>query len=52
MALIHLQFFKVGEIMVSNYECPGAFPDKVTPDIDSTDEAVFQYDVLDIKILF
>ena len=33
-------------------ECPGAFPDKVTPDIDSTDEAVVQYDVLDIKILF
>ena len=36
--LSHLQFFKVGEIMVSKYGHlmlpSGAFPDKVTPDID------------------
>ena len=29
-----------------------AFPDKVTPDIDFTDEAVVQYDVPDVKTLF
>ena len=33
-------------------EYPGAFPDKVTPDIDFTDEVVVQCDVLDVKILF
>ena len=32
---------------------PGAFPDKLTPDIDFIDEAVAQcYDVPVIKILF
>ena len=32
---------------------PGAFPDKLTPDIDFIDEAVVQcYDVPVIKILF
>ena len=30
---------------------PGAFQDKVTPDIDFTDEAVNQCDVLVVKIL-
>ena len=29
---------------------PGAFPDKVTPNIDFTDEAIFQYDVSNVKI--
>ena len=29
-----------------------AFPDKVTPDIDFTDEVVNQCDVLDVKTLF
>ena len=41
--LSHLQFFKFGEITVSKHEhlmLPRAFPDKVTPDIDFTDEAV------------
>ena len=32
-------------------ECPGAFPDKVTSDIDFTDEVVVQCDVPDIKML-
>ena len=31
---------------------PGAFPCKVTPDIDFTDEAVVQCDVRIIKALF
>ena len=46
--LNHLQFFKMDEIMVSKYEnfmLLGAFPDKVTADIDFTDEAVVQCDV-------
>ena len=31
---------------------PGAFPDKVTPDIDFIDEAVVQcHDVLVVKVL-
>ena len=30
---------------------PGAFPDKITPDIDFTDEALVQSDVPVIKIL-
>ena len=50
----HFQFFKVCEIMVSKYGhlmIPGGFPDKVTPDIDFTDEGVVQYDVTDVKIL-
>ena len=45
--LSHLQFFKVGEIMVSKYGrlmLPGAFPDKVTTDIDFTVEAILQCD--------
>ena len=45
--LSHLQFFKVGEIMVSKYGrlmLPGAFPDKVTTDIDFTVEAIVQCD--------
>ena len=33
-------------------EYAGAFPDKVTPDIDFTDEVVVQCDVPDVKILF
>ena len=40
--------------MVSRYGHfmpPGVFPDKVTPDIDFTDEAVVQCDVLVLKIL-
>ena len=42
------------EIMVSKYDHlmpPGAFPDKVTHDIDFTDEAVVQCDVPVVKIL-
>ena len=54
--LSHLQFFKVGEIMVSKYGhlmlLSGAFPDKVTPDIDFTDETVVQCDVPVAKTLF
>ena len=33
-------------------EYPGAFPGKVTPAIDFTDEVVFQCDVPDLKIFF
>ena len=33
-------------------ESSGAFPDKVTSDIDFTDEVVVQCDVPDVKILF
>ena len=51
----HLQFFKVGEIMVSKYGhlmlLSGAFPDKFSPDIDFTDEAVGQCAVPVVKIL-
>ena len=46
--LSHLQFFKVGKIMVPKYGylmLPGACLDKVTPDINFTGEAVVQYDV-------
>ena len=53
--LSHLQFFKVGEIMVPKYGHlmlpSGAFPDKVSPGIDFTDEAEVQCDVLVVKIL-
>ena len=52
--LSHLKFFKVGEIMVSKYGhlmLPGAFPDKVNPDIDFIDEAVVQCDLPVVKIL-
>ena len=49
-----LQFLKVGEILVSKYGHlmlpSGAFPDKITPDIDFTSEAVVQCDVPDVKI--
>ena len=41
--------------MASKYRyliLPGAFPDKVTPDIDFTDEAVVQCDNPVVKILF
>ena len=31
---------------------PGSFPDKETPDIDFTDEAVVQCDFVVVKILF
>ena len=37
------RFFKVGEMVVSksgHLMLPGAFPEKVTPDIDFKDEAV------------
>ena len=50
----HLQFFKVGEIMVSKYGrlmLRGTFSDKVTPDIGFTDEAVVQCDVPVVKVL-
>ena len=50
----HLQFFKVGEIMVLKYghlTLPEAFPDKVTADIVFTDEAVVQCDITVVKIL-
>ena len=36
---------KYGDLML-----PGAFPDKVTADIDDTDEAVVQCDVTVVKI--
>ena len=51
--LRHLQFFQHGEKMVSKYGylmLPGAFTDKVTSDIDFTDEAVVQCDVPVTKI--
>ena len=41
--------------MASKYRyliLPGAFPDKVTPDTDFTDEAVVQCDNPVVKILF
>ena len=45
----------MGEIMVPKYGRlmlpSGTFPDKVTPDIDFTDEAVVQCDVPVVKIL-
>ena len=44
----------MGEIIVSkdgHLKPPGALPDKVTSDIDFTDEAVVQCDVTVIKIL-
>ena len=37
---------KYGDLML-----PGAFPDKVTPDIDFTSEVVVQCDVPVVKIL-
>ena len=53
--LTHLQFFKVDEIIPAKYEyliLRGAFPYKVTPDIDFTDEAIVQCDVPFVKMLF
>ena len=53
--LSHLQFFKVVEITVSKHGhlmLPGAFPDKVTSDLDFTDEAVVQCDVTFVKYIF
>ena len=50
----NLQFFKVDEIMMSNYGhlmLPRAFPDKVFPYIDFKDEAVVQCDVPVLKII-
>ena len=47
-------FFKVVEIMVSKYGhlmIPGAFPEKVVPNIHFTDEAVVQCDVSVLKTL-
>ena len=52
--LIHFQVVKVRKIMVSKYEHLNpsvGFPDKVTPDIDFTDEAVVQCHVSVVKIL-
>ena len=54
ITFFHVHFFKVGEIMskYGHLMLPGAFPDKVTPDIDFIDEAVIQcYDVPVVKIL-
>ena len=54
-SLSHLQFFAVGKILLSKYGHlmlpSGTFPDKVTPGIDFTDEAVVQCDVPVVKIL-
>ena len=47
--LSHLEFFKVGEIMVSKYGylmLPGPFLDKVTSDIDFTDGVIVQCSLL------
>ena len=52
--LSHLQFFKMGEIMVSKYGnlmLPGRMADQVTSDINFTDEAIVQCDVTVVKIL-
>ena len=53
--LSHLQIFKVGEIMVLKYDHlmlpSGAFPDKVTINIDFLDGAVAQCDIPVVKIL-
>ena len=51
--LSHLQFFKVGEIMVSKHGylmLPGTFPDKVTLDIRFRDDAAVQCYVPIVKI--
>ena len=52
--LSHLQFFKMGEIMVSKYgnlKLPGRIADQVISDINFTDEAIVPYDVTVVKIL-
>ena len=38
--------FKYGHLIL-----PGVFPDKITPDIDFTDEGVVQCDIPVVKIL-
>ena len=54
-SLSDLQLLKVGKIMLSKYGRlmlpSGTFPDKVTPGIDFTDEAVVHCDVPIGKIL-
>ena len=52
--LNHLYFLHVGEVMLSKYGhlmVQGAFPDKVSPDIDCIVEAVVQFYVLVVKTL-
>ena len=52
--LNHIQFFKVYEVMAAKYGhlvLPGAFSNKVTTDIDLTDEAVVQCNVAVLKII-
>ena len=52
--LSHLQFFKMGLIMVSKYEhlmLPTALPDKVTVNIDFIVKAVGECDVTAARIL-
>ena len=50
-----LQIFEVGKMMVWTKHgylmLPGAFPDKVTPDIDFTDGAVVHCDAPVVQIL-
>ena len=48
-----LQFSELDKLLAVKYGhlmLPGAFLDKVTPDIDFTDEAAVQYDVPAVKI--
>ena len=50
----HIQFFKVYEVMAAKYGhlvLPGAFSNKVTTDIDLTDEAVVQCNAAVLKII-
>ena len=51
--LSHLHFFIVGKIMLKygHLMLPGAFPDKVNPDMDFIDEAVVQCYVPVVEIL-
>ena len=52
--LVHLKFFKMGKIILSKYEdlmLPRIFPDKVTLDIDCTDEAVVECDFPIVEII-
>ena len=54
-SLSHLQLLKVGKMMLSKNGhlilSSGRFPDKVTPGIGFTDEAVVQCDVPVVKII-
>ena len=53
--LSHLQFFKMDKIVadkISNLMLAGAFLGKVTTDIDFTDEAIVEFNVPVVKILF